>query len=69
MGFSFFLSSRKIYKGYYEKQYFQEVSIIDFWTGVIIAWHKRGMSAKEIANMFGWKETDVQKVIDDYSKK
>lgn len=42
---------------------------MELWTSVIIAWHKRGMAAEEIANMFGWEEKDVQKVIDNYTKK
>ena len=41
---------------------------MELWTSVIVTWHKRGLSAKEIADMFGWKEQDVQKVIDDYVK-
>ena len=41
---------------------------MEFWTSVIIAWHKRGMSAKEIADMFGWEEKDVQKAIDGHEK-
>jgi uncharacterized protein (DUF433 family) len=47
---------------------FQEVFIMEFWTSVIIAWHKRGLSAKEIADMFGWEEQDVQKAINDCEK-
>ena len=41
---------------------------MDFWTSVIVSWYKRGLSAKEIADMFRWEESNVQRVIDDYLK-